>query len=464
MLDQKGINLASFTKRISRRIIERWNWRFSRSGNPRLTIVSQFFPPDFAATGQLLSDLSNRLAAEGLQVQVLTGMPAYAFNKNISTPPKVEFRPGVFIRRTSSSAFWPKKIKGRAFNGLLFCFRMFSRLLRYSRRGDLLLFTTEPAFLPVVGWITHKLTGAPYVYLVYDLYPDVLVDLKVLSAKHFVVRIWQALNRLILRDAREVIVLSKPMRERVFSQLGERSGKVNIISSWADDKAITPISKNSNWFAIKNDLVDKFCVVYSGNQGRCHDMVTIAAAALALRNETNIVFLFIGSGAQNKRLKDLCAEWCLNNCRFLPYQDYEDLPYSLSSADLALVTLAVKAEGLVAPSKLYGHLAAGTPVGIVSPANSYLKNLVDSYGFGKWFANGDAAGLAAWIKHLSQNPMELKRLRKLSRTYSVTQSSPDVVVPQYMDLFWRHLPKSKIEKVLRVPFGENRATNDRSVS
>jgi len=404
------------------------------------------------------------LAAEGLQVQVLTGMPAYAFNKNKPFPSKVEFRPGVFIRRTRSSAFWPKKIKGRAFNGLLFCFRMFSRLLRYSRRGDLLLFTTEPAFLPVVGWITHKLTGAPYVYLVYDLYPDVLVDLNVLSAKHVIVRVWQVLNRLILSDAREVIVLSEPMRDRVFSQLGEKSSKVNIISSWADDKMIAPISKDANWFAIKNDLVDKFCVVYSGNQGRCHDMVTIAATALALRHEKNIVFLFIGSGPQNQRLRDLCDEWCLDNCHFLPYQDYEDIPYSLSSADLALVTLAVKAEGLVAPSKLYGHLAAGTPVGIVSPDNSYLKTLVDTYGFGKWFANGDAAGLAAWIKYLGESPAELKELRKLSRTYSIFHSSPNVVVPKYMDLFLKHLPKEKTGKVVTISFDRKWLTDDKSVS
>ena len=254
------------------------------------------------------------------------------------------------------------------------------------------------------------------------------------------------------------------MRERVFSQLGDRSNKVNIISSWADDKMIAPISKDANWFAIKNDLVDKFCVVYSGNQGRCHDMVTIAATALALRHEKNIVFLFIGSGPQNQRLRDLCDEWCLDNCHFLPYQDYEDIPYSLSSADLALVTLAVKAEGLVAPSKLYGHLAAGTPVGIVSPDNSYLKTLVDTYGFGKWFANGDAAGLASWIKYLGESPAELKELRKLSRTYSVFNSSPNVVVPKYMDLFLKHLPKEKTGKVVTVSFDRKQFTDDRSVS
>ena len=54
----------------------RWQWRAGRSRFPRLTLVSQFFPPDFAATGQLLDDLTARLTAGGLQVQILSGMPS----------------------------------------------------------------------------------------------------------------------------------------------------------------------------------------------------------------------------------------------------------------------------------------------------------------------------------------------------------------------------------------------------
>ena len=43
------------------------------------------------------------------------------------------------------------------------------------------------------------------------------------------------------------------------------------------------------------------------------------------------------------------------------------MPYSLSSADLALVTLGIEAE--VGRLKLYGHLAAGTPIAAVTPLN-----------------------------------------------------------------------------------------------
>ena len=92
------------------------------------------------------------------------------------------------------------------------------------------------------------------------------------------------------------------------------------------------------------------------------------------------------------------------------------------------------------------------------------SNLAFTGDFGKWFANGDAAGLASWIKYLSESPAELKELRKLSRTYSVFNSSPNVVVPKYMDLFLKHLPKEKTSKVVTVSFDQRKLTDGRSVS
>ena len=92
--------LTHLLQRIYSKIRLRLQWRASRSRYPRLTVVSQFFPPDFAATGQLLDDLTARLARQGLQVHVLTGVPAYAY---ISRDAKrIEFQPNRCIRRTKA--------------------------------------------------------------------------------------------------------------------------------------------------------------------------------------------------------------------------------------------------------------------------------------------------------------------------------------------------------------------------
>lgn len=431
-------------KRVRRQLQRRWQWRSSRSRYPRLTVVSQFFPPDFAATGQLLDDLTHRLARDGLQVQVLTGMPAYAYNN--SDAPRIEFQPNRCIRRTHASRFWPQRVRGRAVNGILYCLRISLRLLRYSRRGDLILYTTEPPYLPLLGWLLHRLTRTPYMALLYDLYPDVLVELGVLQAGHWLVRLWRQFNAWMFADSQELIVLSEPMAERVRRWVPEAAAKIRVIESWADPDRIHPRPKIDNWFVQKHQLHNCFTVLYSGNQGRCHDLVTVLAAALLLRHDPQVQFLFVGSGPQNGRLRQLVHDWGLRNCRFLPYQDVEDLPYSLASADLALVTLSIEAEGLVAPSKLYGHLAAGTPIAAITPANSYLRQLVETHRCGRWFSNGDADGLAGWIQQLKADPTLARACGAASRQLLQRTATPDLTAAQYREAIWRHLPEQKLSE------------------
>jgi len=433
--------VTPLTQRAWRKMCSRWQWRTSRSRYPRLTLVSQFFPPDFAATGQLLDDLTARLSARGLQVQVLTGMPAYAYNR--SQAERIEFQPDRCIRRTQVSRFWPQRIRGRAINGILFCLRITLRLLRYSRRGDLILYTTEPPYLPLLGWLLHRLTRTPYLVLLYDLYPDVLVELKVLPASHWLVRLWRQFNRWMFADAQELIVLSEPMAERVRQHAPAAAAKLNVIPSWADAQRIRPLAKDHNWFVQRERLQNSFTVLYSGNQGRCHDLVTVLAAALLLRQDPGVQFLFIGGGPQHARLRALVHDWGLRNCRFMPYQELCDLPYSLASADLALVTLSIEAEGLVAPSKLYGHLAAGTPIAAITPDCSYLRELVESAGCGRWFANGDAEGLAAWIQQLKADPAAAAACGEASRFLLERTATPEIISSRYLELIERHLPEHK---------------------
>ncbi|MFY8148229.1 MAG: glycosyltransferase family 4 protein [Prochlorococcaceae cyanobacterium] len=404
--------------------------------------MSQFFPPDFAATGQLLDDLTRRLANRGLQVQILTGQPAYAYRREYAA--RTEFERNRCIRRTRVSKLWPKRIRGRAINGFLFCIHSALRMLRYARRGDLILYTTEPPYLPVVGCLLHRLTRTPYLVLLYDLYPDVLVELKVLDERHWLARLWRQLNRWVFADAQELIVLSEPMARRVRRFCPEAGVKVSVIPSWADPNTIRPLSKADNWFARQHGLQNTFTVLYSGNQGRCHDMVTLMVTALLLRRHQDVRFLFIGKGPQHQRVLDLVKDWGLKNCSFLPYQELEVLPFSLTAADLAVVSLGIEAEGLVAPSKLYGHLSAGTPIAAITPPGSELQELVQSSGCGAWFANGDAEGLADWILQLKANPQERNQRGQAARALLESKASPELITNQYMHLLERHLPAGKV--------------------
>ena len=138
-------------------------------------------------------------------------------------------------------------------------------------------------------------------------------------------------------------------------------------------------------------------------------------------------------------IKKLASDFSLTNCIFLPFQEKKTLPLTLTIADLALITLNSSSEGLVAPSKLYGHLAASTPIAIVSPKNSYLKKLVEEYSFGRWFINGDSNSLANFIKVLKLDTKYSYELGNKGRNYLLEHANPEKIIDKYYNLFNRNI-------------------------
>jgi glycosyltransferase involved in cell wall biosynthesis len=405
----------------------------------RLSIITQFYPPDYAATGQLIEELVNQLARLGMHVHVFTGQPGYAFQEEAA--PSVESSERIWIRRSRTSQIWPRRIRGRALNGLLFCLRAGVHLLKSASRGEVLLLTTEPPYLLILGFLAHLCFGTPYVCLLYDVYPDVAVELNVVPPHHWVVRFWDWLNRLIWKNASNVIVLSATMKERIIAKCPEIEDKIAVIHSWADPNSIKPIDKQDNWFAHQFNFVEKFTVLYSGNMGRCHDMDTILAAAEQLQNEP-IQFVFIGNGAKRQACIEKAQSLKLENCQFLPYQKKSFLPYSLTACDLSLVSVSPGMEGLVAPSKLYGILAAGRPVAAICAANCYLRQLVDEANCGEVFDNGDAAGLANFIRSLAANSQLAKDLGDGGRRYLQSHFTPEIIARQYLQVLCSSVEQS----------------------
>ena len=396
----------------------------------KLSVVTQFFPPDFAPTGQLIEDLVRHLGNQGMNIKVFTGQPGYAYRN--SAAPRVEQQGNVEIVRSRATSLWGSRVRGKALRGLLFAMRTALHLIRNFRRRDLVLITTAPPFLPVLGYLANVLLGMPYVCLLYDLYPDIAVELEVVSNQSWITKAWRALNRRVWQRAQSLIVLSPDMRQRIVDLCPEVAEKTYVIHSWADPEKILPMAKADNWFARQHDLVDKFTVLYSGNMGRCHDIDTLFDAAVLLRDQP-IQFVCIGGGAKREGLMQRVEAEGLENFLFLPYQDKADLPYSLTACDLSLVSVSPGMESLVAPSKLYSALASGRPIGVICPAHTYLKGLLEESNCGAWFDNGDSQSLAEFIRVLSQDKEQAKTMGKAARTCLEKNYSPSIIAQQYAD-------------------------------
>ncbi len=400
----------------------------------RLSVITQFFPPDYAATGQLIDELVRNLGLLGIDVEVFTSQPGYAFVTAEALA--VEQVGRVRIQRSRTAQLWSGRIRGKAINGVLYALRAALHLFRARNRNNVLLVTTAPPFLPLLGYLLFLLFKTPYICILYDLYPDIAIALGVLPKRHWLARLWQNLNQKVWRNAKGIVVLSPAMKRQVLASCPLIGDKVSVIHSWSDPDWIVPIAKQENWFAWKHGLVTKFTVLYSGNLGRCHDMDTILEAARILRDEP-IQFVCIGAGAKRDDLIESVKQLGLNNFLFLPYQDKHVLPYSLTACDLSLVTVDERTENLVTPSKLYSALASEKPIAAICCQDSYLRELISEADCGNSFENGDSNGLAQFIRLLSRDAQLAERMGKSGRQYLRSHFTPKIISKQYLDVLRR---------------------------
>ena len=396
-----------------------------------LLIVTQFFPPDYAATGQLIQELAYNLGENDVQVNVFTGQPGYAFDR--AKAPNKEVEKNLTVRRSRTVKICSKRIRAKALSGIIFTLRATLTLLKNGRKNDVVLLTTAPPFLSVAGYIANLFLGLEYICLIYDLYPDAVVELGVTSKDSFITKLWNKTNSLVWQRSKKLVVLSETMKQRITVRHPQVADKISVIHNWADSDWIKPIQKQENWFARQHGIDRKFTVLYSGNMGRCHDADTILGTIELLQNEP-VQFVFIGSGTKHELCRQAVKEKNLNNCTFLPYQDKTNLPYSLTACDLALVSIAPGLEGVVAPSKLYGIMAAGKAIAAICEPHSYLRQIINGAKCGGFFDNENSRELADFILKLANNPELSVKMGKAGRKYMVENFTPKIIAKQYCDV------------------------------
>jgi glycosyltransferase involved in cell wall biosynthesis len=380
-----------------------------------LMILSQYFYPDLTSTAQLLTELAEDLKGYGYNIKVYTGKPSYL--KNTTKTKKKEIYKEISIYRVAATRFNKNNILGRLSNFFSYFFSVFFKLLFQKDRYPLLI-VSNPPFLSIIGLLFKKTRKQKYIYLIHDIYPDIAVALGYLKEKNIIVKVWDKINYQVLINAEKVIVLGEYMAEKIKKkyQLFD-DHKIKIIHNWADESFIIPIKKEENWFVKKYNLENKFIILYSGNIGLFQDLNTIIKAAEKLKIYEDIFFLFIGDGGGLNKLKKIVEEKKLHNVKFLPYQPKKNLPYSLTSADISIVTLEKGVEGLAVPCKTYGILACGrSMIGLVGK-DCEVAEIIKGAKCGYRVEQGDVNGLVEKIKYIYENSEILKIMGENSRKY-----------------------------------------------
>ncbi|MFC3958587.1 glycosyltransferase family 4 protein [Halovivax cerinus] len=406
------------------------------SSEPRVVLLSQYYRPDTSANAGVLTELASGLADRGVDVSVVTTQPSYTADDRASKRPADEVIDGVHVRRLPATRFDRNDgVAKRMLNELTF-FLVASAFLFVRQRGDVVLLPTAPSFLPVAT-VPLRWRGYRPVPIVMDLYPEMAVALGYIDAGGIVHRAWEWANRRAYRRAVVTVTIGERMAERIQERYGPVP--VAVIHNWEDGDEIEPIPKAENEFARKHGFDADLTVLYSGNLGRHHELESVVHAARLLEADgvDGVEFVFIGDGGKKERLQALAREHDLDSVSFLPYQPTSVLPQSLTSGDVALVTMDEAVEGLCVPSKFYTALASGQTILAVAPKSAEIARIVDRHDCGVTVEPGESGAIADAVREWLENREDVADTGARSRTVFDERYTKEVAIQSYLALIRR---------------------------
>lgn len=387
----------------------------------QVIFINRYFYPDVSATSQILFDLARRLVKQGVAVTVVCSRQRY--DNPLAALPATETVEGIQVYRVRTTSFGRDNLLGRGVDYLSFYVTAVNKLLAIVQRGDVLVAKTDPPLISLAVAMVAKRRGAKLVNWLQDLFPEV--------ASHLGASMPRWLNRGLvkLRDrslnvASANVVIGMRMKEHLL-QGGVAAASIHVVENWADGDFVEPKPVSASALRVALGLQHKFVVGYSGNLGRAHEFETILNAALALRNEVDVVFLMIGGGARMQQLKQAAAQCHLTNFIFKGYQPRELLADSMAAADVHLISLLPQLEGLIVPSKFYGILAAGRPSIVIGDTDGELARIVKREKCGEAVAVFDWDALISAIWHMKLDAEYRQQLGTRARTLFLERFTAD---------------------------------------
>jgi glycosyltransferase involved in cell wall biosynthesis len=362
-------------------------------------VVSQTYVPDTPSVGQHMADVAVEMARRGHRVRVYASGRGYEDASRVF--PSREMRDGVEVRRFPWASFGKRNILVRALGTLVFHIQAFFAAL-FTPGLEAIFFSTSPPLIGLPMCIVAAMRRVPALYWAMDLNPDQLIALGKIRRRGPSALILESANRFILRRSNLIVALDRYMADRLRSRFGpgRLDARLRIVAPWplADEGA--GVGAGENAFRVRYDLADKFVVMYSGNHSPSNPLATILDAAMKLREDDSIWFVFIGGGAGKRDVDALARQRQAANILSLPYQPLAMLGESLSAADVHIVTLGSPMVGIVHPCKVYGAMAVARPVLYVGPRRSHIGDLLDQADFAVHVEHGDADGAVAAIRAL----------------------------------------------------------------
>lgn len=396
----------------------------------RILLITPYYAPDLGPSAPLFTMLCEELVKLGYEVSVIAAVPHYPTGK--VSPEfrgkliQYEKRNGVNVTMVWVPSVNRANLKQRFLTFI--CYQVLATLVGMKNHYDVLI-VSNPALeagLPflVLGVIRQK----PAIFSVHDIYPDVGIRLGVFRHK-VIIKLVECIEYFCINRATYVRVLSEGFR-KFFRSKGVPDSKLVLIWDWVDTDLIRPLPR-INQFSKHWGLNNSFVVMYAGNIGFSQGLEQVIEAAKLLAKHSEILFVFVGDGANKENLKKRVQKEALSNVRFIPFQPRKLLPLVLASADISLIGLKKGISNDSVPSKCFSILASSRPIIASVDKGSDTWNLINRAKCGICVEPENPKALADAVLNLYYDKNYRMQLGKNAREYVINHHSHIVAAQKF---------------------------------
>ena len=426
----------------------------------KLLIFAHYYAPDTASTGQILKDQAEGMLDE-FDVTVICVVPSYGGtieDKYKTQKYYFEELNGVKIIRVRVPEFTKANKVSRVKNIISYFFGALGAAMKAGKQDYVFTISQPPILGGLLGVLGKWMKHAKMIYCIQDFNPEQVMAVNYSSNK-LILNAMMFADKFSCRHSDLVITVCSDLVDTLKNRFkGYKIPKYAMINNWIDEKEVYPLPQNHERvvaFKKQYDLDDKFVIMYSGNIGLYYDLEKLMKVMKQFRkgytlkgvyepgpvtaDGREVVFAFVGAGSVLDKLVLYTKEHHFENVIFIPYQDKEDLIYSLNAGDVHWCVNAKGIKGVSCPSKAYGIMSVAKPIIGVLEEGTEIRGLIEECNCGKCCEPGDYVEVADIIRWYIENAGtgEVEEMGRNGRKYLEKNLAKDVSIKKYIDAIGR---------------------------
>jgi glycosyltransferase involved in cell wall biosynthesis len=404
----------------------------------KILFVSQYFPPEVCAPANRTYEFSREWTRRGHDVTVLTafahhprGIKAPEDRWRITRRERVE---DIDVVRTYVYATANKGIVRRMLSYASFMTSAITIGRWRVSRPDVVVATSPQLLCACAGYVIARSLRAPFVFEVRDLWPESILAVEAMR-RNFIINGLRRVARFLYRRSDRIVTAGEGYRRMIHQLYGVDMNRMDVVTNGVDTELFEP-GKRDNEIRAEYGWGDRFVVLYMGTHGMAHALHRVLEAAQKLSGNRDILFAFVGEGAEKAQLKKLAAQWELGNVQFIDQQPKSRVPDFYAACDLGLVTLRdTPLFQEVLPSKIFEYMGMEKPL-LISVGGEARKT-VEAADAGEFVPPENVPALVEAITRLSQQPDKLKQMGLNGRSYVVDHFDRRELAVDYLEILYR---------------------------